>query len=209
LYEFQLLLSNFASLLRKFAHIFLNLLIFALQREVVHNTTYIKLVTLMFNAFSFFGGGSVIKTRGRSWTCQQPAIVPISCKQGCKAAVREVCPAPQPRKLFSNGSSPRALELFSNGSSSVTAFFQLWFWLRAYDVNTWFDPRVKLTKNLLKNVQHGPSSLLLCFMNMLMLQSKKEQPILLKILYICERFGFQLVPFWTLECYGNFHVTLL
>jgi len=37
------------------------------------------------------------------------------------------------------------------------------------------------------------------------LQSKKEQPILLKISYICERFSPQLVPLsTTLECYENF-----
>jgi len=35
----------------------------------------------------------------------------------------------------------------------------------------------------------------------------KKQPILLKIAYICERFGPQLLPLSTLECYGNSQVT--
>jgi len=35
---------------------------------------------------------------------------------------------------------------------------------------------------------------------------QKEQPILLKISYICERFGSELVLLSMSECYGNFQV---
>jgi len=50
--------------------------------------------------------------------------------------------------------------------------------------------------------------LIRCILNKFFLQSlkQKEQPIMLKISYICERLDTQLVPLSTLKNYGNFQV---